>query len=78
MVRASLPRCIWRSWRWHRTHTRLAQLPDDRATRALIAAAQDQTLSREQRKQAVFWLAQSESDAAQSYLEKILTMNATV
>jgi hypothetical protein len=54
----------------------LAQLPDDRATRALIAAAQDQTLSREQRKQAVFWLAQSESEAAQSYLEKILTMNA--
>ena len=30
----------------------LSQLPDDRAARALIAAAQDQTLPREQRKRA--------------------------
>jgi HEAT repeat protein len=53
----------------------LSQLPDERATRALIAAAEDQSLSREQRKRAVFWLAQSESEAAQKYLEKVLARN---
>jgi len=47
-------------------------LPDERAARALIAAAEDQSLSREQRKRAVFWLSQSDSDAAQQYLEKVL------
>jgi hypothetical protein len=51
----------------------LSQLPDERATRALITAAEDQSLSREQRKRAVFWLSQSESDAAQKYLERVLT-----
>jgi HEAT repeat protein len=51
----------------------LSQLPDDRAPRALIAAAENQSLSHEQRKRAVFWLAQSKSDAAQAYLDKVLT-----
>jgi hypothetical protein len=51
----------------------LSQLPDERATRALIAAAEDRSLSSEQRKRAVFWLAQSESQGAQTYLEKVLT-----
>ena len=50
----------------------LSQLPDERATRALIAAAEDRSLTHEQRKRAVFWLAQSESDGAQKYLEKVL------
>ena len=50
----------------------LSQLPDERATRALISAAEDQSLSNEQRKRAVFWLAQSESKGAQTYLEKVL------
>jgi HEAT repeats len=50
----------------------LSQLPDERASRALIAAAEDKSLSREQRKQAVFWLSQSESDAALAYLDKVL------
>jgi hypothetical protein len=54
----------------------LSQLPDERATQALIAAAEDQSLSREQRKRAVFWLSQSESDSAQVYLEKVLTRSA--
>jgi hypothetical protein len=53
----------------------LSQLPDERATRALIAAAEDQVLSREQRKRAVFWLAQSESTSAQAYLERVLARN---
>jgi hypothetical protein len=51
----------------------LSQLPDERAARALIAAAEDQSLSHELRKRAVFWLSQSESDAAQGYLEKVLS-----
>ena len=53
----------------------LSQLPDERATRALIAAAENRSLARELRKKAVFWLAQSESDAAQTYLEQVLTAN---
>lgn len=55
----------------------LSQLPDDRATRALIAVAEDRSLRREQRKRAVFWLAQSEADSAQSYLERVLTRQAS-
>jgi len=51
----------------------LSQLPDDRGTKALIAAAEDRSLSREQRKRAVFWLTQSESAAAQAYLDRVLT-----
>jgi len=51
----------------------LSQLPEDRATRALIAVAQDKSLRREDRKRAVFWLSQSESAAAQAYLEQVIT-----
>jgi hypothetical protein len=54
----------------------LSQLPDERAARALIATVEDRSLSREQRKRAVFWLSQSKSDAAHRYLEKVLTVNA--
>jgi HEAT repeats len=50
----------------------LSQLPDERATRALIAAAEDRTLPYEQRKRALFWLGQSETDGAQKYLDKVL------
>jgi hypothetical protein len=53
----------------------LSQLPDARATKALIAIAEDRSQSRELRKRAVFWLSHSESDAAQSYLEQVLTAN---
>jgi HEAT repeat protein len=55
----------------------LSQLPDERATRALIATAEDRSLSREQRKRAVFWLAHSEKTGAQAYLEKVLAGNVT-
>jgi hypothetical protein len=53
----------------------LSQLPDERATRALIAAAEDKSLSREMRKQAVFWLVQSETDGALEYLERVLAVH---
>ena len=53
----------------------LSQLPDERATPALIATAENRSLARELRKKAVFWLSQSESDAAQKYLERVLTAN---
>jgi hypothetical protein len=55
----------------------LSQLPDERAAKALIAAAEDTSLSREQRKRAVFWLSQSESDAALVYLDRVLTKTST-
>jgi hypothetical protein len=54
----------------------LSRLPEDRATKALAAVAEDRSLSREQRKRAVFWLAQSDSDAAQAYLEKVLAVSS--
>jgi hypothetical protein len=50
----------------------LAQLPDERGTRALISVVEDRSLSNEQRKRAMFWLAQSEAGGAQKYLEKVL------
>lgn len=53
----------------------LAQLPDDRATKALIATTEDRSLSREQRKRALFWLAQSDSTAALAYLDRVLLGN---
>ena len=55
----------------------LSQLPDERAPKALIAAAEDRSLSREQRKQAVFWLSESTSEVAQAYVEKVLERAAT-
>jgi hypothetical protein len=50
----------------------LSRLPGERGTKALIAVAEDQSLAPEQRKRAVFWLAQSQTDSAQAYLEKVL------
>ena len=47
----------------------LSQLPGERSTHALIAVAEDRSLSNEQRKRAVFWLSQSGTDAAQAWLE---------
>ena len=51
----------------------LSQLPEERATQALIAAAEDKALSRELRKRALFWLSQSESESARTYLDQVLT-----
>jgi hypothetical protein len=50
----------------------LSRLGDERATSALIAAAEDRSLPREQRKRALFWLAQSEAKEALAYLDKVL------
>lgn len=51
----------------------LSQLPEPRATKALIATAEDRSLTREQRNRAVFWLSHSESASALAYLDKVLT-----
>ncbi|HKU16086.1 MAG TPA: HEAT repeat domain-containing protein [Steroidobacteraceae bacterium] len=53
----------------------LSRLPGERSTRALISATEDRSLSRDLRKRALFWLSQSDSDAAQAYLEQVLTAN---
>ena len=50
----------------------LSQLGGERGTRALISVAEDRSLPNEVRKRAVFWLSQSQSEAAQAYLEKVL------
>lgn len=51
----------------------LSQLPETRAASALIAVAEDKSLDRADRKQAVFWLAQEGSDSAVAYLDKIIS-----
>ena len=53
----------------------LSRLPDERAAKALLTIAEDRSQSRELRKRAVFWLSQSDSDAALAYLEQVLTAN---
>ena len=53
----------------------LSRLPDERATKALVSIAEDRSQSRELRKRAVFWLSQSDSDAALRYLDQVLTAN---
>jgi len=53
----------------------LSRLPDERGPKALIAVAEDRSLAHEQRKRAVFWLSQSESESAQAYLDKVLAGN---
>jgi hypothetical protein len=55
----------------------LSQLPGERGTRALIAVVEDRSASQEQRKRAIFWLAESEAAGAQGYLEKVLAGNVT-
>jgi HEAT repeat protein len=55
----------------------LSQLPDGRGAKALIAVAEDRSLTREQRRRAVFWLGQSDSADAQGYLDKVLMGKAS-
>lgn len=50
----------------------LSQLPDDRATPALIGVAENRSLPAEDRKRAIFWLSQAGSDGALAYLDKVL------
>jgi hypothetical protein len=50
----------------------LSQLPQDRAVDALTAVLRDRSLDRELREEALFWLAQSESDRALAVVEQLL------
>jgi HEAT repeats len=50
----------------------LSQLPEDRATRALIGVVENKALAQVDRKKAIFWLAQTNSDGAIAYLDKVL------
>jgi hypothetical protein len=50
----------------------LSRLPEERATRALISVAESRDLPQEDRKKAIFWLAQAGSDSAMAYLDKIV------
>ncbi len=51
----------------------LSQLPKERAFEALTQLIEDQSLSRKNRKQALFWLAQSESAQVFDYMDSILS-----
>jgi hypothetical protein len=51
----------------------LSQLPDVRAYEAMVAVIEDRSLRNEDRQQALFWLAQSESDNAFEYLGNMIT-----
>ena len=50
----------------------LSQLPGERGVDALLAVVKDQDRQRQDRKRALFWLAQSESDRALDYVEQLL------
>jgi hypothetical protein len=50
----------------------LSRLPEERATRALINVAENQALPKEDRKKAIFWLAQAGSDRAIAYIDEIV------
>lgn len=54
----------------------LSRLPDERATPALIAVAENGALPHEDRKKAIFWLAQGGSDSALKYLDRVVTFTA--
>ena len=51
----------------------LSQLPEKRSVDALTGILDDHKVPLETREQALFWLAQSESDAAFEYVERLLT-----
>ena len=51
----------------------LSQLPEGRAVASLTAVIEDAGIDADTRKQALFWLAQTESDAALDYIERLLT-----
>jgi hypothetical protein len=53
----------------------LSQLPEDRAVKALASILEDKQLDMEIREQALFWLAQAESDVAFDYVDKLLSEN---
>jgi len=70
-IRAALKSEVSREVR-HQAVFALSQLPDERGVKALIALLEDRSLPLEDRKQALFWLGQSEDAAAQAYLAQVL------
>jgi HEAT repeat protein len=54
----------------------LSQLPAERALAALVSVAEDKSVARGDRKQAVFWIGQSGSDGAVKFLDRVLNARA--
>lgn len=50
----------------------LSQLPQERATPALIGVAENRELPQQERKRAIFWLAQDASDEALAYIDGVV------
>jgi hypothetical protein len=53
----------------------LSQLPEERAAKALAIVIENRQLGENDRKHALFWLAQLGSDAAMSYVDRLLSGN---
>ncbi|HWS25750.1 MAG TPA: HEAT repeat domain-containing protein [Xanthomonadales bacterium] len=70
-IRAALKAEPSREVRHHAVFA-LSLLPDERGVKALIGLLEDRSLSLEDRKQALFWLGQSEHATAQAYLAQVL------
>ncbi len=70
-VRAALRQEKSRSVR-HQAIFALSQLQGGRGVSALIAVVEDRALPMDERKRALFWLGNSESDAALAYLDRVL------
>lgn len=70
-VRAALRQERSRSVR-HQAIFALSQLPDGRGVPALIAVVEDRELPMDERKQALFWLGNSDSGEAIAYLDRVL------
>jgi HEAT repeat protein len=51
----------------------LSLLPEERAVKALAAVLEDRKLDKDVREQALFWLAQSESDEAFAYVDRLFS-----
>ena len=51
----------------------LSQLPEERAVRSLLGILEDARMDNEVRKQALFWLVQSDSDLAYESIDRLLT-----
>lgn len=55
----------------------LSQLPEQRAVKALIEVLENKSLDFEARQRALFWLAQSDSDLAYDYVDRLLSSSRT-
>lgn len=59
----------------HQAIFALAQLPEGRAVKTLALVIENRGLAEDDRKQALFWMAQLDSDPAMAYIDRLLSDN---